>query len=85
MGEKKTEMVNSILETTPEAEKKDQKEILESMDLKQLGVIVNSLPNNQNKRGIPGGNGTGRENNSDEYTDEKFKADYKAAYGEDIE
>lgn len=48
----KVAMVNSILETIPKKEQDAQKEILEGMDVKQLGIIVNSLPE-PGSRGVP--------------------------------
>lgn len=78
-GEQKMEMVNSLLETIPEAEKEEKKKIFESMDVDQLGVIVNSLPE-EGQRGVQGGGNP--PGNLDEYSKEQFEKDYEAAYGE---
>lgn len=43
-GEQKMAMVNSILETIPEADRATKKADLEKLDITGLGVIVNSLP-----------------------------------------
>lgn len=61
-GEKKTEMVNSILETIPEKERDSKRETFESMTSDQLGVIINTLPTQgDGQRGITnGGAGSGR-------------------------
>jgi hypothetical protein len=60
-GEQKAEMVNSILERIPEAEREDKKVDFEEMSVKQLGTIINTLPAAEPERGIQnGGVGSGR-------------------------
>lgn len=62
-GEQKQAMVNSILETIPEAEKEAKRADLEKLDITGLGVIVNSLPqatHSQEHGIVNGGQGSGR-------------------------
>jgi hypothetical protein len=63
-GEEKLEMVNSIIEKVPEAEKEAKREIYDSMTIEQLGEIVNSFPGegSGSGRGFQGNGGTGRGN-----------------------
>jgi len=54
-GEKKMELVNSILETYPEAEREQATKTYEKMETEDLKVIVNSLAPKEPQRGIVNG------------------------------
>lgn len=74
-GEQKLEMVNSILETIPEAEKEAKKAELEKLGITELGIITNSLPTPaQQGHGVTGGSGTGRTppEEEGEFTNDKY-------------
>lgn len=53
-GELKMEMVNTILETIPEAEREQKQETFEQMDTETLETIVNTIPKKQ-ERGVQEG------------------------------